>query len=185
MKQILLPIALVLFATSCAETDNVYKNTVIDYLQTENGIKTDFKIKFTKFELSDITVADSIKILQEKYQTEKQKKIESAQQSVFHWENAIEKQQKKGNDLVAKTLVSRYQKDLENAKSELEKVENWKADYVDRYNGRSSNEVLSKQVDTYFSFQNPKLAQPVRQEIEAMFLLSPDGTQCYKMIKSN
>ena len=43
------------------------------------GLKTDFKIEFEKFELSDITVADSVKILQEQYQIEKQKKIESAQ----------------------------------------------------------------------------------------------------------
>jgi len=173
-----------LFCASCSSSDNTYKNTIVDYLQTENGIKTDFKIEFQKFEVSETTVADSVKILQEQYQAEKQKKIETAQKSVAHWENAIEKQQKKGGGLVAKTLAARFQKDLENAKSELEQAENWKADYIDRYDGRPGSEVLAKQVDTYFSFQNPKLAQHVRQEMGAMFILSPDEMQCYKMIKS-
>ncbi|MDH6357138.1 hypothetical protein [Parabacteroides sp. PF5-9] len=183
MKQILLSIALILFATSCTGTDNVYKNAVLDYLQTENGIKTDFKIEFTKFELSDITVADSITILQEQYQVEKQKKIESAQRSVTHWENAIEKQQKKKNDIFAGVLTSTYQKDLEKAKEELQKANNWTADYIHRYDNRTGTDILAKKVDTYFSFQNPKLGQPVRQEMGAVFILSSDGTQCYKMIK--
>jgi hypothetical protein len=173
-----------LLCVSCNSSDNVYKKTIVDYLQTENGIKTDFKIEFQKFELSEISVVDSVKILKEQYLIEKQKKIEMAQKSVAHWENTIKKQQNKGDGLVAKSLASRYQKDLENAKSELEQAENWKADYIDRYNGRPGNEILAKQVDTYFSFQNPKLAQPVRQEMGATFILSPDGTKCYKMIKS-
>jgi len=124
-----------------------------------------------------------VKILQEQYQTEKQKKIETAQKSVAHWENTIEKQQRKGDSLVAKTLVSRYQKDLEKAKSELEQAQNWKANYVDCYRGRPENEILAKKTDTYFSFQNPELAQPTRQELNAIFILSPCGNECYKMIK--
>ena len=184
MKRIFIFTVMTLLCVSCDGSNGVYKKTIVDYLQTENGLKTDFKIEFQKFEVLDITVADSVKILQEQYQTEKQKKIETAQKSVAHWANAIEKQQKKGDGLVAKTLVSRFQKDLEKAKSELEQAENWKVDYVDRYNGRPENEILVKQVDTYFSFQNPKLAQAVRQELGAVFVLSPDGTQCYKMIKN-
>jgi hypothetical protein len=184
MKKIFIFALMTLLCVSCDGSNGVYKKTIVDYLQTESGIKTDFKIEFQKFEVADITVADSVKILQEQYQAEKQKKVETAQKSVAHWKSAIEKQEKKGNDLVAKALVSRYQKDLENAKSELEQAENWKADYIDRYNGRPESEILEKQVDTYFSFQNPKLAQPVRQELGAVFVLSPDGTQCYKMIKN-
>lgn len=137
-------------------TGNIHKNTVLDYLQTEDGIKTDFKIEFSKFEVSDITVGDSIKILQEQYQSEKQKKIESEQKSVIRWEEAIEKQQKKGNDLVAKTLASRYRKDLEKAKEELQKVNEWTADYIPRYDSCSQSELLPKKVETYFSFQDRK-----------------------------
>lgn len=184
MKQTLLSIALVLFTTACTGISDLYKNTVLDYLQTENGIKTDFKIEFTKFDVSDITVADSITILQELYQVEKQKKIESAQQSVTHWENAIEKQQKKKNDIFAGVLASTYQKDLDKAKEELQKATEWTADYIHKYGNRSPSEIIAKKIDAYFSFQNPKLAQAIRQELGAIFILSPDGTQCYKMIKN-
>ena len=162
---------------------HIYKQTVLDYLQTENGIKTDFKIEFLKFESSDITVADSIKVLQEQYQAEKQKKIESAQQSVKRWSEAIEQQEKKGNNLVAKTLISRYQKDLEKAKADLNQAMQWQADYLSRYEHRSDTDVLAKKVDSHFSFQNPELT--VRQEISAYFVLSPDGIKCYRMIKYN
>lgn len=181
MKRILFSICLLFITVSCNDKDNVYKTTVLDYLQTEDGIKTDFKIEFQKFDLSDITVGDSIKILQEQYQMEKQKKIDSAQQVVTRFEDAIKKQEKKGDELVAKTLVARYKKDLEKAKAELEQALSWQADYVNRYDNRSTSEVLAKKADTDFSFQNPKLT--VRQEISAYFVLSPDGTKCYKMIK--
>lgn len=183
MRQNLLIVVIALSLTSCIGANNVYKNTVLDYLQTENGIKTDFKIEFTKFELSNITVVDSVKILNDQFQTEKTKKNESAQQIVTHWEKAIEKQLAKGDDLVAKALVSNYQGKLKEAKEELQRANEWEPDYIHKYEGRSSSEVLAKKADTYFSFQNPQLAQPVRQELGAIFILSPDGTQCYKMIK--
>ena len=183
MRKFFIFVTALLFCVSCNNSNNIYKKTVIDYLQTDNGIRTDFKIEFQKFEMSDITIADSVKILQDKYQADKQDKIAKAQKSVAHWENAILKQQNKGEDLVAKTLVSRYQKDLEKAMDELKQAEIWKVDYIDKYNGRSENEILVKKVDTYFSFQNPNLAQPVRQELGAIFILSPDGSKCYKMIK--
>lgn len=54
MKKTILFIALIGFYVSCNGTGDVYKNTVIDYLQTEDGIKTDFKIEFQKFEVSEI-----------------------------------------------------------------------------------------------------------------------------------
>ncbi|MDL2230221.1 hypothetical protein LJB87_00305 [Alistipes sp. OttesenSCG-928-L06] len=181
MKKFLLLIALAFSVASCKGNDNVYKNTVLDYLQTEDGIKTDFKIEFSKFEVSDITVADSVRILQSQYIAEKQKKVESAQQSVVHWKDAIEKQKAKGDNLVAQTLIARYKTDLEKAQAELQAANDWVAGYLDRYDGRSSSEILAKQVDTSFSFQNPKLT--VRQEMGAIFVLSPDGTQCYNMIK--
>lgn len=184
MKQILFSFCLLFASVSCSGTDNVYKTTVLDYLQTENGIKTDFKIEFQKFELSDITVADSVKILQEQYQIEKQKKIESAQKSVTYWEGVLEKY-KGRNDLVAKASAGRSQKDLEKAKAELETAMKWEPEYVSRYSGRSGTDILAKKADTYFSFQNPKLAQPVRQEISAYFVLSPDGAKCYKMVKQD
>jgi len=61
MKQVLL-LLFIVFSFSCSGTNDVYRQTVIDHLQTEDGIKTDFKIEFQKFKVSDITVADSIKM---------------------------------------------------------------------------------------------------------------------------
>jgi hypothetical protein len=184
MKQMFLLILLTVCSISCSATNNTYKRTILDYLQTENGVKTDFKIEFKEFDmLPDITIADSINILQNQYQKEILKKVESAQQDVSRWEKAIEKQRKKGDNLVAKTLISGYQEDLKKAKTELDNAEKWQPEYLNRYDGRATTEVLAKKIDAQFSFQNPKLT--VRQEISTYFILSPDGGKCYKMIKQN
>ncbi|MDR2950285.1 MAG: hypothetical protein LBV71_13905 [Prevotella sp.] len=59
-----------LVISSCsAQSDS--KKAIIDYLQTQNSVRTDLKIEFLSFDTSDITVSDSISILQTQYESEK------------------------------------------------------------------------------------------------------------------
>lgn len=181
MRQVPLLILLIAFSVSCSNSNDIYKQTLLDYLQIENELKTDLKIKIFLLDvLPDITVADSIKMLQEQYQNEKREKIDSAKKNISHWENTIEKQMKKDNDLIVRALVPGSQERLREAKTELEKAEQWDPDYLNLYNGRSPSEILAKKINASFSFQNPTLT--VRQEISAVFVLSPDGRNCYKMV---
>ena len=165
---------------SCS-TQSESEKVIADYLQTENGVKIDLKIEFLELNISDITVADSIAILQEYFETERAKKIESAEKSVKHWQESIEKQKGKKNQLVAKALISNSTEKLENAENEFKKAQEWKPDYLNRYESRNSSNVLAKKAESRFSFLNPKLQ--TKQEMSALFILSADGTQCYKMIK--
>ncbi|NDV59103.1 hypothetical protein [Bacteroides sp. 519] len=169
------------FVISCSTTQSEYEKVIADYLQTENGIKTDLKIEFLEMKVSDITVADSIAILQERFEAERAKKIESAEKSIKHWQESIEKQKGKKNQLVAKALISNSTEKLEIAKTELKKAQEWKPDYLNRYESRNPSDILAQKVESRFSFQNPKLQ--VRQEMNALFILSADGKQCNKMIK--
>lgn len=180
MKISQLYLALILFTVSCSNSTGIYKQTVLNYLQIQNGLNTDLKIKFFQFDICpDITVADSMKILEERYQSEKNRKIEFAQNNITRLEKAIEEQKRKGNNVVAQALLPRYQNNLNDARTELENAEKWRPNYLDRYAGRTPSEKLAKRINTQFSFQNPNMN--LRQNVSAFFILSPDGQKCYRM----
>lgn len=166
---------------SCSSPSN-YEKTIINYLETDKkGIRTDLRIEFLSIDVSDITVGDSVSILQKQFEAEKAKKIESAQSSISRLQDKIQEQKGKKNQLVAKALISRWEKDLEKLQGDLTIAQDWKADYLNRYNSRNTSEILAKKADCKFSFFNPQLQ--TRQELSALFILSPDGLKCNNMIK--
>lgn len=181
MRKLYILILFPLVWLSCSSPSD-YEKTIIDFLETDKkGIKTDLQIEFLSIKVSDITVADSISILQKQFEAEKAEKIESAQSSISRLQDKIQEQKGKKNQVVAKALISRWEKDFEKYQSELTIVQNWKADYLNRYDSRNSSEILAKKADCKFSFFNPQLQ--TKQEMKALFILSPDGKQCNNMIK--
>lgn len=167
---------------SCSSPSN-YEKTIVDYLEIDKkGVRTDLQIEFiSAIDVSDITVADSISILQKQFEAEKTKKIETIQNSISRLQDKIQEQKGKKNQVVAKALISRWEKDLEKYQSELSTAQNWKADYLNRYDSRNTSEILAKKADCRFSFFNPQLQ--TRQELSAMFTLSADGSRCNNMVK--
>lgn len=162
-----------------AQSDS--KKAIIVYLETQNGVKTDLKIEFLNFEVSDITVSDSISILQAQYELQKSQKTELAEKSIIHWKDAVEKQKGRKNQVVAKALISDCSERLAKAENDLKVVQEWKPDYLNRYNSHNPSDILAKNVESCFSFLSPRLQ--TRQEINAIFILSANGEQCNKMIK--
>lgn len=181
-KLFIFPVIILLFI-ACNSTNDVAEKTVTDYLETEDGIKSDFKINFQKFDVSNITVADSIAILQDVFDKEKNKKIESAQKLMDLAKERVNRHEGRGNDLVAQASLPRARKELETALLNLKEANEWRADYLERYKGLPESEVLAVQADTYFSFQNPHLGNASRQEMGAVFILSPDKKECLRMIR--
>ena len=170
MKLPRLFILLIVFLVSCSNPTSNYKQTVLDYLQVEKGVKIDLKIKFSRFYLlPDITVADSIKILEEQYRSEKSKKIEIARKNISRLENDIDEQNRSRNYLITQVLVPRLQEQLKEERDKLVNAEQWRPDYLNRYADKSPGEILAKRIETQFSFQNPKLNS--RQELSADFIL--------------
>lgn len=180
MKKTIIIISLFSAFLSCSNQSNDEK-VIRTFLQTQNGVTTDLKIEFIELNVKDITVSDSINILQKVFDAEKSKKIEVAEKSVAHWKNAIEEQKNQKNQLISKVLVSDYIVKLTNAENDLKAAQEWKPDYLNRYVSRDTKDVLVKNADCKFSFFNPKLQ--TRQEMKALFLLSADGKQCFRMIK--
>lgn len=180
MRKLFILLFFPLVISSCsAQSDS--KKAIINYLETQNSVKTDLKIEFLSFDISDITVSDSISILQTQYESEKSQKVESAEKSITHWKNAIEKQKGKNNKVVAKALISDYTEKLMKAENDLKAAQEWKPDYLNRYNSYNPSDILAKKVESRFSFLNPRLQ--TRQEINAIFILSANGKQCNKMTK--
>lgn len=181
MKKLYFLILLPLVWLSCSSPSN-YEKAIIDYLETnKKGVKTDLQIKFLFIDVSDITVADSISILQDQFEIKKAKKIESAQKNIAHWQESIEKQKGKKNQLVAKAVISNFSEKLAQAEKDLKEAQAWTPDYLNRYDSRNSSEILAKKANCKFSFFNPKLQ--ARQELTALFILSADGEKCNNMIK--
>ncbi|MDH6355888.1 hypothetical protein M2132_002238 [Dysgonomonas sp. PH5-45] len=178
MKQFILLLLFPLVVSCSAQSE--YEKVIADYLQIENGVKTDLKIEFLEMNVSDITVSDSIQILNNEYQAEKEKRISDAQKSVEHWQNSIEEQKGKKNQLVAKAVIGNAEKRLADAENKLKEAQEWRPD-LNRYESRDPSDILAKKAESHFSFMNPKLQ--TRQEMNALFILSADGKQCYNMIK--
>lgn len=167
---------------SCSSSTK-YEKTIINYLETDKkGIRTDLQIEVLSIDVSDITVLDSIKILQDQFNTEKNKKITSIEESINRLKVKIEKTiGKKQYKVVNKSLALGWQRDIEKLENELLITQNWGADYLNKYDSLNPSDVLAKKVDCKFSFFNPQLQ--TKQELKALFVLSADGKQCYNMIK--
>lgn len=181
MKILFYTLALTAFLFSCSSPQSEYEKVITDFLETKNGVKTDLQIKYSKLEVSDISVADSIAILKEQFETERAKKIQSIEQTIKGKEKSIAEQQNKKNRVVANTLIKMWEKELAREKEDLEKAQNWKPDYLNRYETRSSSDILARKADITFSYFNPNLQ--TRQEMSAWVILSADGKQCYRMQK--
>lgn len=180
MKKYILFLFFPFVISSCSAQSDSQK-AIIEYLETQNGVRTDLKIEFLTFSVSDITVADSVAILQNQFETERSKKIEAVEKSVKHWQESIEEQKGKKNQLVAKAVISNAEKRLADAEIKLKETQGWKPDYLNRYVSHNASDILAKKAESRFSFMNPCLQ--TRQEMTALFILSTDGKQCNNMIK--
>lgn len=181
MKILFCSLALTAFLFSCSSSQSEYEKVITDFLETKNGVKTDLQIKYSKLEVSEISVADSIVILKEQFEAEKAKKIQSIEQTIKLKEESIAEQENKKNSVVANTLIKMWQKELAREKEDLEKARNRRPDYLTRYDNRNPSDILSQKADVTFSYFNPQLQ--TRQEMSAWAILSADGKQCYGMIK--
>lgn len=111
MKKIL-PLFLIAFiACDDAQNTDAQKQSIINYLQEDSkGVKTDLKIEVSELEVSDITVADSIAILNDKFEKTKETKIRNAEESVNYSEKSIAKITKKIDANNSSTLNQKMDK---------------------------------------------------------------------------
>ena len=191
MKKLFYLSTLLLF--SCSTNSNAQEALIVDYLQTSSsGVKTDLKIDISSIEVSDITVADSIAILREKYEQDKLSKTKIAEGAVTAAQKSVDELTTKIDTNDASTLQKRMDKigdetlqrimlrNLEEKKVELREVQEWQPEYLKKYASREESNLLVKKAIATFSYFNPKLN--TRQERAETFVLSKDGSKVLGLV---
>ena len=179
MKKLFISLMIIALLCSCSTSQSEQQKLVTDFLETNNGVKTDLQIKYSKFEVSNILVSDSVSVLQAQFEAERAKKIESIESTIQNKENSIVEQRSKNNKVVSKSLIKMWEDDIANQQRYLEDAKNWKPSYLSKYDSRNESDVLVQKADITFSYFNPKLQ--VKQAMSAYVLLSADGKQCLRM----
>ncbi len=184
MKNVFLRLLTVIAITGSIEAQSLEKETVSAFLETKKGVRHDLKLKFETFELSTLTVEDSVQILNSKYQKKKTTKLSDIDKQIASLEKRIntKKEIKSAFDkAVESSLQKRYKYDIEKLKAKREKAENWTPKYLNRYTEVSDkNKSLVKKVNSIFYAQKPW--EKISKKYRGTFILSLDGKKCYKMI---
>ncbi|WP_298527576.1 hypothetical protein [uncultured Christiangramia sp.] len=191
MKKVLPFLLFTIMACNSQQNTDAQKEAIINFLQEDaKGVKTDLKIEVSELEITDVTVADSINFLKNKYQTE----IDKAQKSINNFKSNIHSTEKDNDSLdnsnmddlarisANNSLIQLYRRGLEKSKAKLEEAEKQKSLSLNKYQDRDKNELLVKKAETTFSFFNPRLQ--TRQERTDDFVLSKDGTEVLGIIEN-
>ncbi len=169
-------LGLALLLTACSSPQNKYEQAIANFVQTDKkGTKYDMKFKVIEFkELQKITVADSVNILKETFEAEKEKKIEGYSQTVERNKQGLENEEK--NRFKSAAMIKHYTDNISQYKQALDSVSNLK--FPNPYEAKKPDEVLAILVECKYSVVPPMLNTTAEETRE--FVLSPDGTKCYK-----
>lgn len=153
MKQKYLCVILLLALCSC-NSNKTYKETIVKALETNSDteVRTDLQIKFLEFSTSEITVADSITILEDE--------IDKIEKDISILDNQ-------------KTNIF----SCSNKKETLEEKLKNKEDELSIYKSRKNKDVIGIKVNCRFSFKESKVS--AKKEMKKELILSPDGRSIY------
>lgn len=172
MKKNLLFVSLLALAcTSCSVPD--YEKAVSDWVQTDShGTWIDMKFEMLEvLETKDITVSDSLSILKEQFDRQKDKTISTLKADIDNSKTRLSFAKFAGADL------EDYQRYIDKVESQLDSVNN--ISFHSIYDNRKTDEVLAKVLKCRYA-----VTTSTRQEREGNFILSPDMKKCYgKLVK--
>lgn len=179
MKKILFTITL-FSVCSLLNAQTIEKQAIKEYLETIKGVKYDLKVAFTHFEISTITVQDSIAILKDSFEENKAKKIASLTKSIASLNDGIKKQEgKTGLDaVVAGSLKKRFTHDRDKLQKKYDEVALWKFKLYEPYKTESPEKILSKKADVHFTAIKP--GETKTSAYTGDFILNPKGDKCLK-----
>lgn len=183
MKKILPFLIIVLIACDNTQSTDSQKEAILTFLQEDaKRVKTDLKIEISELEIKNITVADSIAILENIFN----EKIKEEQKTADNFKNSIENADKENklldrnnlDDLARisanNSLEGLYEQGLGKAEATLGKLQEQKSSTLKKYENRDNTELLVKEAITTFSFFNPRLQ--TRQERADTLVLDNDGS---------
>ncbi|MDR2844248.1 MAG: hypothetical protein LBV57_06335 [Candidatus Symbiothrix sp.] len=175
MKKVNLIAALtvLLLSSACTSKQSIYEKAIANYVQSNRrGTWTDCKFKTLSIEkTADITVADSLKLLQAEFEKSCDEQIAS-QQCTLDYFNSLLKDNESAK--YAKQAVDdQLNRNIAATQTRIDSLHNLPAAYSDLYKGRSLTEVVSVVVKCCYSYTMP--GSGAAKERTDNFILSPDG----------
>ncbi|KAA6314963.1 hypothetical protein EZS27_034504 [termite gut metagenome] len=184
MKKVSIIAALTVLLLSPASTSkqSVYEKAIADYVQTDrHGTFTDLKFKALSIEkIADITIADSLKLLQVEFEELRDEQIASQQRTLDYFNGLLTDNQ---SAKYAKQAVDdQLNRSIAATQTRIDSLHNLPAAYSDLYKDRSLTEVVSVVVKCRYSYTMP--GNGAAKERTDNFILLPDGKKVLGKEKS-
>ncbi|BDF53512.1 hypothetical protein CE91St24_32230 [Odoribacteraceae bacterium] len=176
MKRILL-LPLFVFLFSCEGTTSKYEKAIADFVQTDSrGTKLDMKFKAEELEeLHSVTVADSVKIITDNFNTERDKQMASLEKTLSAFTENIEKA--KAARRPSQTMISSYQSSIDKTNERINALKESVPEELVKYENRDASDILKIVIRCTYSVDEPITNKRATETFD--FFLSPDGTKCY------
>lgn len=175
MKRILLlPILALLL--SCGGTTSKYEKLIADVVQTDGGVKLDLNFKVEKLEeIIQISVADSIKIITDDFNTERNKQMASLEKTLSVFTENIDKA--KAANRPSQVMIDSYQSSIDKTNERIDALKKSMPNGLAKYENRDANEILAVVVRCTYSIDEPLTKKRATETFD--FFLSPDATKFY------
>lgn len=175
MKRILLlPLFVLLF--SCGGTTSKYEKLIADIVQTDRGIKIDLNFKADRLEeIRQISVADSIKIITDSFNAERDKQMASLEKTVSLFAENIEKAKAARNP--SQVMINSYQSNIDKTNERINTLRESVPDELTKYENRDASEILAVVVRCTYTIDESLTEKRATETFD--FYLSPDGTKFY------
>lgn len=176
MKRILV-LPLLVLLLSCGSTTSKYEKLIADVVQTDSkGTKYDLDFKVEKLEeISRISIADSIRIITENFNADKDKKLEQLQQHLTRNKENLEKESK--SRYPGKTMMAAYQNYVNHYTHLIDSLNQTAPTQISRYENKDSNNILAVIVRCTYTIDEPITNKRATETFD--FVLSPDATKYY------
>lgn len=172
MKKVFLLLGFFAFLASCGKPD--YETAIANWYQTVDGAYIDMKFKMLEvIEIKDITVADSLVILEKRFEKQKAKDIKSLEKSISAQNT------KMSFSKLAGVNTQKYEMEIDKLSAKLDSVKS--SPFKSVYDNRPKDEALLKVMKCRYSVEMPGLK--VVSEETGSFLLTPDQKKCIGSIK--
>lgn len=176
MKHLTYLFAILLFV-ACSTGSSPLEKAIADYKQTDPKTGRLYDLQFKMIEMGEvkkITVADSIKIMEDDFQAEKDRKRENYNDRLATARKNLEKEKSSNRPLLV--MVEAHEKTIRECEAKIAEVENTKPD-LSKYSSKNTEEVLANRVICAYSM-NDLSANNFTEKSE--FILSPDGGKVYE-----
>lgn len=176
MRRIIL-LSLVSLLFSCGGTISKYEKVIADFVQTDNrGRKLDMNFTAEKLEeINRITVADSIKIITDNFNAERDKQMASLEKTLSIFTENIEKA--KTTRRPSQTMINSYQSSIDKTNERIDALRKSTPEELTKYEDRDISGILTIVVRCTYSVNEPITNKRATETFD--FFLSPDGTKCY------